>query len=261
MEDTFIHFSGIGPKREGQILSQGIKDWEELKWSLLESSLPFGDDLKDGLLKEIQVDQKALKENNIGHLIERFPPTHQWKILSRYLNKATFFDIETTGLSPYQSSISVIGVYHRGKREVFIKGKNLDDFLDLLEEVDLLVSFNGNSFDAPWILHQFHIPELPCAHLDLRWPCYHLGLVGGLKKIEGTLGLSRANDIRGISGLEAILLWENWEAQKDLASLKKLCHYCLADTVALSQISRKVCELYLAKQKDLNESFREKNQH
>jgi uncharacterized protein YprB with RNaseH-like and TPR domain len=133
--------------------------------------------------------------------------------------------------------VTIVVCLHQGKMHEFVRGENLDDFLDLLDDVTLLVSFNGNSFDVPRILDQFHVPELPCPHVDLRWVSYHRGLKGGLKKIEEELGFVRESDLKGLGGDDAVWLWQKWrlgcEKSRDL-----LLRYCRRDVEALEKISQ-----------------------
>ena len=49
---------------------------------------------------------------------------------------------------------------------------------------DLVVTFNGTSFDLPFIRRAFPNISLPAVHIDLRFVMRRLGYRGGLKKIE-----------------------------------------------------------------------------
>ncbi len=113
----------------------------------------------------------------------------------------------------------------------------MDDFLDLLVEVSLLVSFNGSGFDIPLLLQTWHIPEFPCPHVDLRWLCYHDQLTGGLKHVESKLGISRPLDLRGVDGAEAVQLWLCWKQYSDQRALERLLRYCAADVLTLQMVT------------------------
>lgn len=154
--------------------------------------------------------------------------------------QASYFDIETSGLEA-DSIVTLVCCFHRGRPLRFLADDNLDDFLELLEEVRLLVSFNGASFDVPRVLARFHIPELPCAHVDLRWLCHHVGWRGGLKKIERELGLRRPADLEGLGGAEAVWLWRAWSQAGDVRSRRTLERYCAADTVSLKRLAAQLC--------------------
>lgn len=159
-----------------------------------------------------------------------------WRVLAHWFEQASFFDIETSGLD-VRSVVTLVCCLHRGRLYRFVRGENLDEFLDLLQEIKLMVSFNGASFDVPRIEDLFHVPEFPCAHVDLRWMCYHRGWRGGLKALERQLGLQRPADLEGVDGFQAVQLWEQWERHGDRAARHRLERYCAADTVTLQRLA------------------------
>ena len=106
-------------------------------------------------------------------------------------------------------------------------------FLELLDDVTLLATFNGSSFDVPRILDAFHIPELPCPHVDLRWMCHHQGWKGGLKDIAEALGITRPADLVQADGALAIRLWHLWTGRRDRPAREQLLRYCGADVLLL----------------------------
>ncbi|MFM1551155.1 MAG: ribonuclease H-like domain-containing protein [Lentisphaeria bacterium] len=110
--------------------------------------------------------------------------------------------------------------------------RSISDNLDTL-----LVSFNGNSFDVPRLLDHYHIPELPCPHLDLWWLCYHCGYRGGLKDIEAQLDIERPVSASGVDGADATWLWERWDIADDTAALQQLRCYCAADVLTMPAIA------------------------
>jgi hypothetical protein len=150
--------------------------------------------------------------------------------LAKYFNNATFFDIETSGMAYYDSIITVIAAYKNQNIHSFVHQENLEAFLDLVAESKLLVSFNGNSFDMPFILRKFNIPDICCPHIDLRWVCYHAGYKNGLKNIERDLNIKRPDDLIDTDGYEAVLLYYRWQAG-NIEARDKLLRYCKADAI------------------------------
>lgn len=188
------------------------------------------------LLQTVTHSQTALEQNDIQYFIDNFSIKEQWRILVTYFDRLSYFDIETSGLS-YDAYVTCVVCLHRGKLLRFVHGENLDDFLDLLEEIPLLVSFNGSSFDIPQLLHTWHIPEFPCPHIDLRWQCYHEQLSGGLKKVEDELGIVRPPDLQGVDGAEAVWLWFRWLQYQDQEARHRLIRYCAADVLTLQMVT------------------------
>ena len=182
---------------------------------------------------------QALETGDIPYFTRTFAPQDQWRIIAHYREKITFFDIETTGLGRYDT-ISVIACYHRNEIKTYVEAENLDDFLDILDETELLVSFNGSSFDIPKLLDNFRIPQIPCPHLDMRWVCYHHSYRGGLKTIANLLGIERPQDLNGINGYDAVHLWHKWQIYNDLKAKHLLLRYCCADVILLKKITEKL---------------------
>ena len=226
---------GVGPVTEREIISSGGTTWEKvLRYpSLIPQRLSRN---STRLLAELKRCQEALKEKDLATLVGSLVIRDHWRILAEYYRDISYFDLETDGLG-HGASVVVAVIYHRGELLYFVRGENLDDFLDLLEEVKLLVSFNGASFDIPMLCKTWNIPELPCPHIDLRWQSYHFGLSGGLKQIERKLGIKRPRGLRGVDGFEAVMLWERWSEGGDIKAKEKLLRYCAADVLSLAAIN------------------------
>lgn len=239
IDQTFIHCKGIGPAYEKKLQDAGFKDWDSVLSNT--NDLPFNGKVASNLIEELKKSRTALNCEDIKYFVKRFPTRDQWRILARFYDRASYFDIETTEIAFGISVITLIVCYHKGKLYHFIKNENLDDFLDLLDDIELLVSFNGGSFDVPHILNNFRISDIPCAHIDLRWQCYHCQYRYGLKNIEIEMGIQRPDDLKGIDGLEAIYLWHRWE-NGDHKSRKKLIRYCCADVLSLKLIAARILD-------------------
>jgi len=148
-----------------------------------------------------------------------------------------FIDIETTGLAPGASEITVVGIYIcRGDAAEFVQfiGKDIqkDVILEALQGVDVIYTYNGARFDLPFIdsccgidlTEHFH-------HRDLMFDCWRKNLRGGLKSVEKQLGINR--DDKEVDGREAIRLWWKYVDSFDLEALDKLCSYNKEDVVNL----------------------------
>ncbi len=201
--------------------------------------LPVGPSLP--LVEECSRCINALETKDIGYFVDRLAPLDKWRIVSEFLNDISFFDIETMGLE-HDSPITVIACWHRGKVQTFVEHENLDDFLHLLDEITLLASFNGSSFDVPRVLDTFHIPSLPCPHLDLRWPCYHKGFKGSLKSITARLGITRPVDLQDADGELAVHLWNRWTFDRDNQARELLLRYCASDVILLAMLAHRLAE-------------------
>lgn len=235
--EALQHCRGIGPKRLAQLHERGVRSWRDVVADPERLPAP----LRDTLVQESRLSLEALERDDIGFFVERLAPQDKWRILAQYLDRTSFFDIETTGLD-YDANITVIICWHRGELHTFVEHENLDDFLDLLDDVDLLASFNGSTFDVPRVVDAFHIPGLPCPHLDLRWLCHHRGLTGGLKNITRAIGTSRPADLRDVNGHMAVDWWWDWEKHGNAAAREQLIRYCAADVLLLVLLSQHLAE-------------------
>ena len=244
--EALLHCAGVGPAKLAKLHASGIRSWSDV----LErpEQIPAG--LRPSLVDSCQKAFTALHQNDIRFFVQQLAAQDKWRILSQYCHEATYFDIETTGLE-YDATISVIVCWHRGQLHSFVEHENLDDFLDLLDDVRLLVSFNGSSFDVPRVLDGFHIPDLPCPHLDVRWSCYHRGLTGSLKTITDRLGFRRPADLRLADGEMAVQLWNDWLRRRNQTARSLLLRYCGADVLLLKMLSHHLAAAPIPSAEDL----------
>ena len=231
------HCRGVGPARLKQLHELGIRTWHDV----VERSDALPGKLRETLVPESVELIEAVERDDIPFLVDRFRAEDRWRILHHYFDRASFFDIETTGLDR-DARITVIVCWHRGELRTFVEDDNLDDFLDWLDDVDLLVSFNGTTFDVPRVVDAFHIPELPCPHVDLRWVCYHRGIRGRLKPITEQFEINRPDDVSELYGEEAVDLWWMWHHGGDRESLRRLVRYCAADVILLRLLAARMIE-------------------
>lgn len=234
---AFQQLPGLGPERLKRLAEAGITDWLSLRENL--APLRFGPAARDKLSRAIDACESAVQNQDLIFLTRTFAARDHWRILGAFPDQAAYFDIETSGLD-VDSHITLIAAEYQGDLKTFVFNENLDEFLALIEDVGMLVSFNGASFDVPRVLQHFHIPDLRCGHVDLRWLCYHDQLRGGLKSIERALDIARPGDLDGVDGEEAVMLWRLWEDREHHAARERLIRYCCADVLALKLLTARL---------------------
>ncbi|MBD3209813.1 exonuclease [Candidatus Micrarchaeota archaeon] len=229
LEHTFIHLPNFGPSRERKLWSRGVHTWDDFLEHY--GSSPFHRDW----CRRIAGSRQALKERDAPYFSRSLPRDEMWRCFSHF-RKAAYLDIETTGLSAEQNHLTVIGVYDGKKTRSYVQGQNLEDFKKDIRKFDTVVTFNGSMFDIPFIRKHMNFSGLPPVHIDLRFLLASLGIGGGLKKIEKKFGFAREDDLDGLTGYDAVLLWKAYKKQNDRDALDKLVRYNAADVSNLKKL-------------------------
>lgn len=157
-----------------------------------------------------------------------------------------FLDIETTGLSPTDCVVTVVGMYIcNGEDEKVIQlvGKDItkDSLSDALVGVHILHTYNGSRFDLPFIHGCIGIDlSRIFPHRDLMFDCWKNNLYGGLKAVEQQLGIVRR--LKDMNGWEAVKLWWKYVESFDLEALNKLLEYNREDVVNLQAVKAKLLD-------------------
>jgi uncharacterized protein len=158
--------------------------------------------------------------------------------------KEAYLDIETTGLSPEYSQITVVGIYITDgitEEVVQLVGDKISSeaILEAVEGVDRLFTYNGHRFDLPFIRARHGVDlEGIYDHCDLMHHCWRHNLRGGLKKVEKCLGIGRTTV--GVDGLEAVRLWWRYVNDYDQEALRILLAYNREDVVNLKTLKEKL---------------------
>lgn len=228
LSNTFIHIQGIGPKTEADLWQTGIRDWHDL----LEKSPRTFSPGRGAYIAEALAESLA-KSTDPNYFARLLPASQQWRLFPDFRKSTAYLDIETTGLSDF-CEITTIALYDGAIIRYYVQGENLDDFPADLAEYEVLVSYNGKSFDVPIIERYFGL-TIDQAHLDLRYILYNLGFKGGLKGCEKQLGLNREG-LDGVNGYMAVLLWDLYRRTGERRALETLLAYNIMDTVNLETL-------------------------
>jgi uncharacterized protein YprB with RNaseH-like and TPR domain len=231
LTNTFIHIHGIGAITEQRLWESGIRDWDALSGSI---PIPVSPARKYSLDKGIAESKEHLIQHNPEYFSKLLPSNQCWRIFPEFRDSITYLDIETTGLDRYFNKITTIALYDGQATKTYVQGQNLDDFIEDIQKYKVIVSYNGRSFDVPFIENYFKI-RLNHAHIDLRYILYSLGFKGGLKGCERQLGMDRG-DLKEIDGFFAVLLWDEYQRTGDQKALETLLAYNVQDTVTLENL-------------------------
>lgn len=172
-----------------------------------------------------------MKKNDASFFYARLCANQHWRLFPYFKDSVAYVDIETTGLSSHSDYITTIALYDGRQVYYYINGQNLDDFVDDINKYQMIITYNGKTFDVPFVQNYFGI-NLRQAHIDLRYILASLGFSGGLKECERKLGLDRG-ELRDMDGFIAVLLWNEYQRSKNQAALETLLAYNIEDVLNL----------------------------
>ncbi len=231
LKNTFHHIPGIGSNTEKQLWSSGLTHWNRFKE-------PFSPKLSmkriEIMTQYIQESSKYLEDSDPNYFSDLLPSNLHWRFFPEFRSSTAYIDIETTGLEAYCSEITTIAFYNGKSTFYYVQGDNLDDFPDDIKKYKVLVTYNGKSFDVPFIESYFEI-KLNHAHIDLRYVLKSLGYSGGLKGCEKQLGIDRGG-LDGVDGYFAVLLWDDYLQNSNQKALETLLAYNIEDVVNLEAL-------------------------
>ena len=227
LTNTFCHIPGIGEKCERSLWSAGVSCWDSGLPPSGVKLLPRA--IRESWPQHMRESASNHANRNLSHFAERLPTKQHWRLYGDFQDVCAFLDIETTGL--YGGEITTIALYNGRTIRYYVNGDNLNSFPRDIMDYRLLVTYNGKSFDIPFIERYFGI-RLPQAHIDLRYPLRSLGLKGGLKGCERQLGIARPG-MEGVDGYVAVLLWNEYRRRNNLKALETLLAYNIQDTLSL----------------------------
>lgn len=248
LRQSFIHLPRVGKVTEGEIWDSGVCDWDDF---LCAAKLPSRIDGKRRYLRSlIERSDERYESRDAAYFDKALPSSERWRLYSDFRERAAFVDIETTGLSPERSIITLIGVLDAEGYTAYLYDENLADFREAMERYDLVVTFNGAAFDLPFIEHHFGSMFKNVAHIDLRFPLKRAGFSGGLKSIERQADVGRPSELSALSGYDAVLLWRMWHDEGSEAARDTLVRYNAEDVASLPALAEIVYNRLLGRLAD-----------
>ncbi|MFC7176325.1 ribonuclease H-like domain-containing protein [Halosegnis marinus] len=231
IENSFIPVGGVGEKTERDLWRRGVTHWDAFDPSYV------GATTGERIGAYIEEARSRLAAGDARYFGERFPSGELWRCYENFRDDAAFFDIETTGLSADRDEVTTVSVHRGGDTTTLVRGDDLTrENVARLLDAPLLVTFNGASFDVPFLESAFDL-DIDAPHLDSMYAAKKVGLSGGLKAIEPEVGIER--DRPDITGRDAVRLWREHERGKD-GSLETLVSYNREDAVNLRTLMDEV---------------------
>ncbi len=222
LKNSFLHLPGFNVDDEEDLWAAGVRDWDDAM-----ALDRITSDQKTSLRESIT----ALDARDAVYFGEQYRAGERWRLLPDFQDETAFLDIETTGLGG-EAYITMCGILDVSGFKAYVRGDNLDDLASDLDKYKLVVTFNGLSFDVPWLRKELGPLLEGAAHVDLMHVLRSVGLRGGLKKIEKAIGLDRGDDLSLLSGRDAVVLW-NMAQDGEPNALDTLIRYNAEDVASL----------------------------
>ena len=237
---SFQHLPGISASKEAKLRSEGIQDWNDLL-QRIPAQLDLFRKGRSAMCCAVEASEEALANRDVEFFKERLPKREFYRIAASFPERCVFFDIETTGLSKHYDQVTLVGWSVGSSYKVLVDPTDTSQLERDLGAQRVVITFNGTLFDLPFLTNKFNTNWSGATHVDLRFLAKRVGLTGGQKKIEVSIGLGREAPLEGISGAEAVGLWFDYK-EGDLDSLRKLIRYNHADIEGMKFIFEQVVE-------------------
>lgn len=237
IRNTFCTLDGVGEKTERRIWQEGLLTWGDF----LNASkvLGFGTERKRLFDESLFLDRSALEARDAAYFRRRVKIREHWRLFEFFRDNAVCLDIETNGYQPQAGGyVTLVGLYDGYDYRCLVRGENLtaENLVRELAPYKCLITFYGAAFDIPFLLRSFGKFEIEMPHFDLCFAAKRLKMQGGLKKLEHDLGIEREDAVRGLTGYDAVRLWELGR-KGSREALDLLIAYNREDTVNLMRLA------------------------
>lgn len=244
LHHSFSHIPSVGAATERRIWDSGVCSMDDF----IKSPPNFLSVNKSRKIADhIQLSKEKITNRDAKYFYGNLLSKEHWRMFREFQDMTAYLDIETTGLGSPGDIITTIALYDGQDIKHYVNGVNLNDFKDDIMKYGIIVTYNGKTFDVPFIESYFDI-SIPHAHLDLRYILYSLGYSGGLKSCERQLGIGRTGGLADVDGFFAVLLWNDYKKTGNEKSLETLLSYNIEDAVNLEYL---MVEAYNRKLKNI----------
>jgi len=231
LRNTFMHIPRIGQITERYLWEAGILCWDDF---FEKTTFRQSPERKDFMKNQLEESRLHYQNNNPYYFAGLLPSNQLWRLFPKFRDSVAYLDIETTGLESWNNEITTIALYDGKTIFTYVNGQNLNHFKKNIMKYQVVITYNGKCFDIPFIKSCLGI-SLNQVHIDLRYILASLGFRGGLKGCERQLEINR-NELSGIDGYFAVLLWHDYIQNNNQKALDTLLAYNIQDVVNLETL-------------------------
>lgn len=230
---------GVSPEAEIRLRRRGVLSCRQLAD---EAGRYFSQDHAARIRASFAQMRAAASCGLADWFVNHLPAGHKVRAILQFMPAVTFYDIETDGVS-VAAKTTCISTLQDGWLKTFVRGCDLDDFLDVWSKTKILVGFNSKRFDTPCVCKTFGLSGVP-AQVDLMDEARHFGFRRGLKAIEKEIGFDRRN-VECSGGGDAVRLWNEYARTGAAGALGLLTSYNREDVRSLWYLTLELARLSL----------------
>lgn len=157
IESSFCFLPGVGWRTERRWWDRGVGTWKDF---LSSHSIPGIGPARKAIY-DVALDQAKVHraQEDARYFANHLHARDQWRLYEWLRPRAVYLDIETNAFG----QITVVGLYGQSGFTSLVQGESLtrQRLCDELAQYDLLVTFNGASFDLPVLLASIQRCDLP----------------------------------------------------------------------------------------------------
>ncbi len=233
IRNTFCHIPGIGIRTERLFWNRGMHSWDDFD-QVAATRLPMGHKRRRTLAEHLDLSRIRLGQHDPHYFADLLPPDQHWRLFADFREQVAYLDIETTGMGSPFDVITTLALFDGKTVRWYVQGHNLEEFKADLQNYQVVVTYNGKCFDLPFIRSTLNL-RMDQVHIDLRYLLASLGYRGGLKGCERQLGIGR-NELDGVDGFFAVLLWDEYRRHHNRQALETLLAYNILDAINLETL-------------------------
>ena len=211
----------------------GIYSWDDFV-KIETARLPMGRRRSRLFAQHLDQSRAHLQQHDPGFFADLLPSDQHWRLFADFRESLVYLDIETTGMGTPEDFITTLALYDGKAIRWYVQGENLEQFEEDIQNYRVVVTYNGKCFDIPFIRNTLRV-RMEQVHIDLRYLLASLGYRGGLKGCERQLGIGR-EDLDGVDGFFAVLLWDDFRRNRNQKALETLLAYNILDVVNLEAL-------------------------